>query len=87
MKLVYPAIFTPCKDLSGYTVELPDLPGCVTEGRSLVEAIEMGIDAAGGWILDEMEDGSDYPSPSDFSTISCPDGSFINLLVLDMDSY
>lgn len=87
MKLVYPAIFTPCKELPGYTVEVPDLPGCVTEGRGLVEAIEMGADAASGWILDEMEDGNDYPSPSEYSSISCPPGSFVNLLVLDMDSY
>lgn len=87
MKLVYPTIFTPCKEFSGYTVEVPDLPGCVTEGRSLIEAIEMGVDAASGWILDEMEDGNDYPSPSEFSSIPCPEGSFINLLVLDMDAY
>ena len=87
MKLVYPAIFTPCEELSGYTVEVPDLPGCVTEGRNLVEAIEMGVDAASGWILDEMEDGNDYPAPSDFTAVPCPAGSFVNLLVLDMDAY
>ncbi|MCD7954821.1 MAG: type II toxin-antitoxin system HicB family antitoxin [Lachnospiraceae bacterium] len=87
MKLVYPAIFTPCAELSGYTVEIPDLPGCVTEGRSLIEAIEMGVDAASGWILDEMEDGNDYPAPHDYSEIPCPSGSFVNLLVLDMDTY
>ncbi|MCD7812740.1 MAG: type II toxin-antitoxin system HicB family antitoxin [Lachnospiraceae bacterium] len=87
MKLVYPAIFTPCKDSSGYTVEVPDLPGCVTEGRSLAEAIEMGTDAASGWILDEMEDGNDYPAPSDYKAIPCSEESFVNLLVLDMDTY
>ena len=64
MKLVYPAIFTPCQELSGYTIEVPDLPGCITEGRTLAEAIEMGIDAASGWILDEMEDGHNYPAAS-----------------------
>ena len=79
MKLVYPAIFTPCEELSGYTVEVPDLPGCVTEGRNLVEAIEMGADAASGWILDEMEDGNNYPAPSDFTAVPCPAGSFVNL--------
>ena len=41
LKLVYPAIFTPCEELSGYTVEVPDLPGCVTEGRNLVEALSL----------------------------------------------
>lgn len=51
MKLVYPAIFTPFDNTDGYTVEVPDLPGCVTEGDSLVDAIEMAVDAASGWIL------------------------------------
>lgn len=87
MKLVYPAIFTPCEELSGYTVEVPDLPGCVTEGRSLIEAIEMAEDAASGWVLDEMEEGNAYPGPSDLKDIQCPSESFVSLLVLDMDSY
>ena len=38
MKLIYPAIFTPCTEKEGYTVEVPDLPGCVSEGDSLIEA-------------------------------------------------
>ncbi len=87
MKLVYPAVFTPCENLSGYTVEVPDLPGCITEGRDLAGAIEMGVDAACGWILDEIEDGNSYPSPSHLIDISCPPGSFLSLLVLDMDAY
>ena len=87
MKLTYPAIFTPCEELTGYTVEFPDLPGCVTEGRSLSDAMDMAADAASGWILDEMEDGSSYPGPSDIRSVSCPSGSFVSLVLLDMDSY
>lgn len=87
MKLVYPAVFTPFEDLTGYTVEVPDLPGCVTEGRCLSEAIEMGIDAASGWILGEMLEGNVYPSASDYHSIECPNGSFVTLLNLDMDVY
>jgi len=87
MKLVYPAIFTPCKELSGYTVIIPDLPGCVTEGRSLTEAIEMGVDAASGWILDELEDGKPIPNISDYTRLYVDNGSFINFLYLDIDSY
>lgn len=87
MKLVYPAIFTPCIEKKGYTVEVPDFPGCVTEGDSLADAIEMGIDAASGWILDEMEDGNTYPAASDYSSIHADGESFVNLLVLDMDAY
>ena len=85
MKLVYEAIFTPFENGEGYTVEVPDLPGCVTEGDNLAEAIEMGQDAASGWILTELEEGNDYPKPSDHVIV--PEGSFSNYLVLDMDDY
>ena len=85
MKLVYPAIFTPFDEGNGFTVEVPDLPGCVTEGNNLVEAIEMGTDAASGWILGDIEDGNSFPAAS--MALEAPAGSFVNLLVLDMDSY
>lgn len=39
-----------------YAVVVPDLPGCVTECDSLIGAIEMGVDAASGWILGEVEE-------------------------------
>lgn len=87
MKLIYPAIFTPCIEKDGYTVIVPDLPGCVSEGDSLIDAIDMGTDAACGWILGELEDGNAFPSPTPHEQIQVEEGSFVNLLVLDMDSY
>lgn len=78
MKLVYEAIFTPFEKGDGFTVEVPDLPGCVTEGDTLAEAIEMGQDAASGWILTELEEGNDYPKPSDHVIV--PEGSFLIIL-------
>lgn len=88
MKLLYPAIFTPCLEKPGYTVVVPDLPGCVTEGNSLAEAIEMGTDAASGWILGELEDGKAFPPPSDINKLilDTRDG-FVNCLLLDIDDY
>jgi predicted RNase H-like HicB family nuclease len=89
MKLVYPAIFTPCIERKGYTVVVPDLPGCVTEGQDLLDAIEMGVDAASGWILGELEEGNNIPTP----TLRKEDikleeaDSFISMLVLDIDAY
>ena len=74
MKLIYPAIFKPFTDQSGgYVVEFPDLPGCVTEGKNLEQAIEMGIDAASGWILGELEDGEQIPRASNYSEITAED--------------
>ena len=87
MKLVYPAIFEPWDEGDGYTVTIPDLPGCTTEGDTLAEAILMAEDAASGWVLDELEDGNKAPAASRREDISVPDGGIVNLLVLDMDAY
>lgn len=88
MKLTYPAIFKPFSDGSGgFVVEFPDLPGCVTEGKTLVEAIEMGMDAASGWILGELEDGVQIPKASDYKTLQVGENELTTLLLLDLDSY
>ncbi len=87
MKLVYPAIFSPWEDGDGYTVEVPDLPGCVTEGATLADAILMGQDAASGWVLGELEEGRPVPQASALSSVHPDNGSFVSLLTLDMDAY
>ncbi|HAG11852.1 MAG TPA: hypothetical protein DCK76_10890 [Desulfotomaculum sp.] len=60
MKLIYPACFYTCEE-GGYTVIFPDLPGCITEGDTLTDAIDMAIDAASGWLLDEVENNKPIP--------------------------
>ncbi len=89
MKLLYPAVFTPFDDQDGkgFVVEVPDLPGCVTQGDNLIEAIEMGIDAASGWILVEVEEGNQFPAASMLNDLDVPEGSFASLLILDMTAY
>ena len=88
-KLLYPACFYPCEEQEGYTVVVPDLPGCVTQGKSLIDAIDMAVDAASGWILDEMEDGNPIPPASKIEDVCADDrpGGFVNLIVLDIDAY
>jgi predicted RNase H-like HicB family nuclease len=91
MKLTYPAIFIPWGEgEEGFTVEVPDLPGCVSGGPTLTEAIDMGIDAASGWVLTEIEDGKPIPKASTIGQIHPnpeDEGAFVSLLCLDMDSY
>lgn len=88
MKLTYPACFYPCEEREGaYTVVVPDLPGCVSEGDTLADAILMATDAASGWVLDELEDGNAVPTASPLKNIVLDTGGFISMLVLDMDSY
>ena len=87
LKLIYPACFYPNEN--GYTVDIPDLCGCVTEGKNFADAMDMAIDAASGWILDCIEEGEEIPKAtmnrSDIK-LEYPDG-VINYIVLDMDSY
>ena len=85
MKLIYPAVFYPYSDGSGgYVVEFPDLPGCVTGGKDLEEAIEMAIDAASGWILDELEEGNSVPRPSKYEEVKPKENGQTNMIMLDM---
>ena len=86
MKLVYSALFSPCEE-GGYTVTVPALPGCVTEGDTLSEAIFMVQDAASAWVLDELEEGRMAPEDSKPGEIVPGKGEFVSLIALDMDSY
>ena len=88
MKMIYPAVFYPYSDNSGgYVVEFPDLPGCVTGGKNLEEAMEMAVDAASGWILDELEEGNPVPKASGYGEIVPKENGQVNMVLLDIDAY
>lgn len=86
MKLVYPACFY--EEENGYSVEIPDLLGCCTQGNTLEQAMEMGQDAALGWILTSIEDEEEIPLPSNIKDIKLErSNGFVTLLLLDIDQY
>ena len=87
MKLIYPACFYIDDETGAYAVEVPDLPGCATGGDTLADAILMGIDAASGWVLTELEDGKPIPPSSPIDSIHPESNGFVSMLVLDMDAY
>lgn len=84
MKYVYPAIFTPLAS-GEYDVRVPDLPGCITCGKDLADAIEMAEDAISMWLCDAEDNQESIPSPSEGLIASSP--KFINLVVADTDEY
>ncbi len=90
MIYIYPAIFTPneIENEVTYTVEVPDIPGCITEGSSIPEAIAMGKEALAGCILAIKQTHEDIPEPSPYKeiTTSTPD-EFITLLDVDLNEY
>lgn len=88
MKLIYPAVFTPFDDGTGYEVSVPDLPGCYSDGGSLSEAMEHICDEAARYLLIHMESGDHIPKASDFRDIrpGRPE-SFASLIMIDMGAY
>lgn len=85
MKVVYPACFY--EEEEGYSVEFPDLPGCITQGDTLEEAMAMAEDAALGWILISLEDGEELPVPSNIKKIKMDKKGFVSLMLLDLGDY
>ncbi|AET67558.1 hypothetical protein Desor_1937 [Desulfosporosinus orientis DSM 765] len=87
MRLIYPACFYPSED--GYTVVFPDLPGCVTEGDTLPEAMDMAIDAASGWLLSEVEENKQLPKATNIKNVipNEYENGFVSLIGVDLDEY
>jgi len=48
-------------DEGGYVVSVPDLPGCISEGDTFEEALEMIKDAMSGWLMVAQERGDPIP--------------------------
>jgi predicted RNase H-like HicB family nuclease len=62
MALKYP--FTMEQDNDGsFFIEYSDLPGCMTCGSTLEEALKMGEDAKKCWIESALADGAFIPEP------------------------
>lgn len=58
--LEYTAIFEPAEE-RGYIVNVPVLPGCVTEGDTFEEAASRIKDAVEGYLVVLKEEGQEIP--------------------------
>jgi len=45
----------------GFTITAPSLPGCISYGKTIDEALEMIKDAMIGWLKVAKEEGIDIP--------------------------
>ena len=73
---IYPAIFE-TSEAGGYCITFPDLPGCITEGDDLKEAMHMAKDALELYLYNLEEDNENIPIPSNPVNIKIPTGSFV----------
>jgi len=63
MKVYNYRIFLRKEPEGGYTVIVPSLPGCVTFGESVEEAIKMAEDAIGLYLESLRAHGEAIPNP------------------------
>lgn len=81
MYKAYPAVFH--AEEGGYWVEFPDLPGCVTEGNSIAEAVAEASSALGGYLCSMMDRSLEMPAPSDLRAISAEGDDFVSIVAAD----
>lgn len=81
MYKAYPAVFH--AEEGGYWVEFPDLPGCVTEGNSIAEAVAEASSALGGYLCSLMDRSLEMPTPSDLRALSAEGDDFVSIVAAD----
>jgi predicted RNase H-like HicB family nuclease len=68
------------RKLKGYTVNFPDLPGCITEGDTMEEALHMAKEALELHLYGMEEDRDKIPEPTRPEELQIPGKSFVSLV-------
>lgn len=76
---VYPALFHKNDDGS-YTITYPDLPGCISEGKDLGNAMYMAESALTQWVEYLIDKKKEIPKGSMLGTLEVGEGEFANLI-------
>ncbi|MBQ1888924.1 MAG: type II toxin-antitoxin system HicB family antitoxin [Firmicutes bacterium] len=63
LSLPYRIEILPDPDEGGYVVRYPELPGCLSAGETIKEALENAEDAKRVWLEAAIQDGTDIAEP------------------------
>ena len=80
---VFPALFHPNDDGS-ITITYPDLPGCISEGKSLENAMYMAQSALALWLECALDEKEEIPSASSLKSIPQEGSEFVSLIRADV---
>lgn len=80
---VYPALFH-SNDDGSYTITFPDLPGCISEGKSIANAMYMAQSALTQWVEYMADKNLSLPAASAISDISTTQNEFVNLIRVEI---
>ena len=70
MSLPYKMELIPDPGEGGFAVAFPDLPGCLTVGDNLADAVQAAMDAKKEWLSAALEAGITIPEPDDLENYS-----------------
>ncbi len=76
---VYPAFFRHLES-GTYSIDFPDLPGCVSAGDNLEEAYQMAKEALSLHLYGMLEDNESLPAPATPESLAGEENSFIALV-------
>lgn len=87
MNYLYSAVFTPNEEGTKYYARIPDLPGCITTGSDLQDAIRQITDAASGWLVVAEDEGIAIPPASPQESLEHGPGALLSLIQIDTLAY
>ena len=87
MKYIYTATFVPSEDGTKYYCRVPDLPGCITTGSNINDAIEMITDDASGWLTVAEDEGNEIPAATQQHKLDIPDNAVCSIIRIDTLAY
>ena len=70
LNLPYRLEIIPDPNEGGYVVKYPDLPGCITSGETMADALKNAEDAKQAWIQAALEDGIRIEEPDKLDNYS-----------------
>ena len=85
IKIYYPAVFQ--REDTGYSVWVPDINGCISQGETIGEATENISDAIGLMLETLAEHDVDIPAPSSPETIPVQKNQFVSVIAFDPAEY
>ena len=80
---VFPALFHPNDDGS-IIITYPDLPGCISEGKSLGNAMYMAQSALALWLECALDEKEEIPAASSLKDIPQEGSEFVSLIRADV---
>ena len=85
-KYFYPVVFHP-EEEGGYSVWVPDLPGCCSQGEDISEAVAMIQEAMDLYLEFSFDEGQPANMPSNPKEIAVEGDEFVVMVECDLLSY